>query len=549
MIGGELWEPDRRRYHERERTGSQGLTAPRRGHSVRSLRPEQFTATAIAADVRAGRRRAVDVVEESLERIARVNGSLNAFCEVRPAAARAAAASVDAVVAAGGDPGPLAGVPLAVKDVLWEEGIEATDGSRSLLGFVPPASAASVSRLVGAGAIVVGRTNQPEFCYRGISENELYGRTSNPWDVGRVPGGSSGGSGAAVAAGLVPLAIGTDGGGSIRIPASFCGVAGIKPTYGLVPREPQWAGWYSLTHVGPLAFTVEDTALMLSLMAGPDPLDPISLPPLGSDLAAAGRAGPDLRGLRIAYSEDLGYIRVDPGVRETFRRAIERFRALGAELEEAHPGLSSPLETWDLIACVDNLASEGHLLATGGVADDTRSLIEAGAAFSGVDYARARNAQAAYAASWGRFLGRYDLMLTPAMEVVAFVHGQTGPALVDGQPIGEFYDDWCHFSYPSNLSGQPAMSVPMGSAEEGLPIGLQIIGPRFGDGLVLRAAAAWERIAPWERPVLDDAPLVPDAPVRAGVRVVEGSARVVVRRAYSPRDRELVVETEPEPSV
>ena len=142
---------------------------------------------------------------------------------------------------------PLAGVPVAIKDVIWERGIEATDGSRSLLGFVPGESATVVTRLLRAGAIVVGRTNQPEFCYRGISENELYGRTSNPWDVGRVPGGSSGGSAAAVAAGLVPLAIGTDGGGSIRIPASFCGVAGIKPTYGLVPREPQWPGWYTLT--------------------------------------------------------------------------------------------------------------------------------------------------------------------------------------------------------------------------------------------------------------------------------------------------------------
>jgi Asp-tRNA(Asn)/Glu-tRNA(Gln) amidotransferase A subunit family amidase len=511
------------------------------------LPPDHSTATGIAADVRAGRRRALDVVEESLERIARLNGSLNAFCEVRPAAARAAAAAVDAVVAAGGDPGPLAGVPLAVKDVIWEEGIEATDGSRSLLGFVPPASATSVVRLLGAGAVVVGRTNQPEFCYRGISENELYGRTSNPWDVGRVPGGSSGGSAAAVAAGLVPLAIGTDGGGSIRIPASFCGIAGIKPTYGVVPREPQWAGWYSLTHVGPLAFTVEDTALMLSVMAGPDPLDPASLPALGADLAGAGRAGSDLRGLRIAYSEDLGYIRIDPGVREAFRRSIERFRVLGAELEEAHPGLPSPLETWDLIACVDNLASEGHLLATGGVAGDTRSLIEAGAAFSGVDYAQARNAQAAYASAWGRFMRRYDLLLTPAMEVVAFAHGQTGPPLVDGQPIGDFYDDWCHFSYPSNLSGQPAMSVPMGSAEDGLPIGLQIIGPRFGDAVVLRAAAAWERIEPWERPAIDEPPLTPGAPARAGMQIAEGPERVVVRRAYSPRDGELVVETEPSP--
>jgi Asp-tRNA(Asn)/Glu-tRNA(Gln) amidotransferase A subunit family amidase len=502
---------------------------------------EDFTATAIAAAVRAGRRRALDVVDESLERISQLNSTLNAFCEVRPAAARAAAAAVDAVVAAGGDPGPLAGVPIAVKDVIWERGIEATDGSRALLGFVPGESATVVTRLLRAGAIVVGRTNQPEFCYRGISENELYGRTSNPWDVGRVPGGSSGGSAAAVAAGLVPLAIGTDGGGSIRIPASFCGVAGIKPTYGLVPREPQWPGWYTLTHVGPIAFTVADAALMLSVMAGPDPLDPISLPPLAGDLAAAGRVVTDLRGLRVAYSEDLGYIRVDRGVREAFRRALERFGALGAELEEADPGLPNPLETWNTIACIDNLASEGPLLETGLVGEDTRPMIEAGAVFSAADYARARNDQAAYAAAWGRFMARYDLMLTPAMELVAFVHGRTGPTLIEGQPIGDFLDDWCHFSYPSNLSGQPAMSVPMGTAEEGLPIGLQIIGPRLADHAVLRAAAAWERLEPWDRPRLEPASALP---VAAGSQIDGVGGERVVLRAYSPADGETVLETE-----
>jgi Asp-tRNA(Asn)/Glu-tRNA(Gln) amidotransferase A subunit family amidase len=364
---------------------------------------------------------------------------------VRPAAARAAAAAIDAAVAAGDDPGPLAGVPIAVKDVIWEAGVETTDGSRSLLGFVPDESAVALTRLIAAGAIVVGRTNQPEFCYRGTSENPLYGTTSNPWDIGRTPGGSSGGSASAVAAGLVPLAIGSDGGGSVRIPASFCGIAGIKPTSGLVPREPQFPGWYSLTHLGPLAFTVADCALMLSVMAGPDGSDPVSLSGIaGLALAASGDG--DLSGLRIAYSEDLGYVRIDPGVRALFRETVGRFRALGAELEEAHPNLPSPLDTWNLIACVDNLASEGPLLETGLVDPDTATLIEAGAQFSGVDYARARNAQAAYAAAWGRFMSRFDLMLTPAMELVAFAHGQFGPSSIDGQPIGEFFDDWCHFS-------------------------------------------------------------------------------------------------------
>ena len=524
-----------------------------------------WTAASISRDVRSGRRAAVDVVEEALERIAGHNRALNAFCEVRANAARAAAADVDARVAADADPGPLAGVPVAVKDVVWEAGVEATDGSRALLGFVPEESATVVRRLVDAGAVVVGRTNVPEFCYRGFCANDLYGTTSNPWDLGRVPGGSSGGSAAAVAAGLVPLAIGTDGGGSIRIPSSFCGVAGIKPTFGVVPREPQWPGWLSLTHLGPIAFTVEDCALMLSVMAGPDQGDPMSLPPLGRDLVAAARDRGDLRGMRVAWSEDLGYVRMDDGVRQAFRSALERFGALGAELVPAHPELPNPVDTWNTLTTVDNVVSEGPLLQTGLVGDDARSLIEPGADVSGADYVRVRNAQWEYACAWGRFMEDYDLFLSPAMECVAFEHGHMSPPTIGGEPIGDFYDDYCHFSYPFNLTGQPTMSVPMGSAEHGLPVGLQIVGRRFEDDLVLRAAAAWERENPWPRPSLQArARLEPDGVLAAladgsgtarlargeieaaaGERVALGSDVVEIRRVLSPADEELVVEYEP----
>ena len=523
---------------------------------------ERWTAASISNDVRAGRRTAATVVDVALDRIAGANGALKAFCEVRPEAARVAAAAVDARVAAGADPGRLAGVPVAVKDVVWEAGIEATDGSRSLLGFVPQENATVVRRLVDAGAVVVGRTNVPEFCYRGFCANELYGTTSNPWDLGRTPGGSSGGAAAAVATGLVPLAIGTDGGGSIRIPSSFCGVAGIKPTFGVVPREPQWPGWLTLTHLGPIAFTVEDCALMLSVMAGPDARDPMSLPPLGRDLVAAASDGGDLSGLRVGWSEDLGYVRMDEGVRRAFRSAVTRFGSLGAELVAAQPELPNPLEIWNTLSTVDNLASEGPLLETGLVADDTRGLIEPGARVSGVEYVRARNAHWEYACAWGRFMDDYDLFLTPAMECVAFEHGRTGPAAIGGEPIGDFYDDYCHFSYPFNLTGQPAMSVPMGTAEHGLPVGLQIVGRRFEDDVVLRAAAAWERLSPWSRasPTLRP-PLEPvgalasleqgsgsvradprDTGAAAGERIAFESGVAEIRRVLSPRDGELVIE-------
>ncbi|HTX10711.1 MAG TPA: amidase family protein [Solirubrobacteraceae bacterium] len=508
-----------------------------------------WTAAAIAEDVRSGRRSAVEVIDEALDRIAGANGALNAFCEVRPGTARVAAAALDAQIAAGEDLDPthlpLAGVPVAVKDVIWEAGIEATDGSRSLLGFVPHENATVVQRLIAAGAIVVGRVNAPEFCYRGICANDLYGVTSNPWDLGRTPGGSSGGSGAAVAAGLVPLAIGTDGGGSIRIPSSFCGVAGFKATFGVVPREPQWPGWLTLTHVGPMAFTVEDCALMLSVMAGPDLRDPMSLPVLPRDPRALDRS--DLRGLRVAYSEDLGYVPVDDGVRRAFRAAVERFAALGAELVAAQPAPFSPnpVDIWNTLTTTDNLASEGPLLETGRVGLDARGLIEPGAEVSGLEYVRMRNAQWEYACAWGRFMMDYDLLLTPTMECVAFEHGRTGPATVGGQPIGEFYDDFCHFCYPFNLTGQPAISVPMGTAEHDMPVGLQIVGRRFEDDLVLAAGAAWERLGGWPRaPREERPPLESEASATAGERIRLGGEMAEIRRVFSPQDGERVVEFE-----
>ena len=233
---------------------------------------------------------------------------------------------------------PLAGVPVAVKDVIWEAGIEATDGSRSLLGFVPQEDALVVRRLVAAGAIVVGRTNAPEFCYRGICANDLYGVTSNPWDLGRTPGGSSGGSAAAVAAGLVPLAIGTDGGGLDQDPVVVLRRRGLQAHVWRRPARAAVAGLADPDPPGPIAFTVEDCALMQSVIAGPDLRDPMSLPPLPGDLdpPTLGIAETSA-GLRVAYSEDLGYVPVDDGVRRAFRAAIERFAWLGAELVAAHP--------------------------------------------------------------------------------------------------------------------------------------------------------------------------------------------------------------------
>jgi aspartyl-tRNA(Asn)/glutamyl-tRNA(Gln) amidotransferase subunit A len=296
-------------------------------------------------------------VEAALARIAEVNPTVNALCLVDAEAARERARELEARMERGEVPGPLSGWTFTVKDAMRQAGYPATAGSRALMDAVPDASTACVHRLEAAGAVAIGRSNVPEFCYRGTTRNELYGQTGNPFAPDRSAGGSSGGAASAVALGVGELGLGSDGGGSVRIPGSFCGTVGLKPTYGLVPRHPDTAGWLLLTHFGPLTRTVADCGLALAAMAGPDPHDPLCLPALGLDYAAAAREPGDLTGLRVAASDDLGYIRLDGEVRERFAEAVEAFaKATGATVESTHPGLGSPLDVWNTIACGDNTA-------------------------------------------------------------------------------------------------------------------------------------------------------------------------------------------------
>ena len=293
-------------------------------------------AWATAEAVAAGSSSATSAVEAALTAIERGNGQVNAFTVVRPEEALRVAAEVDA----GRRTGPLAGVPISVKDHVWLAGWPATNGSRSLRDHVPEQDCVCVERLVAAGAVVVGKTNNPEFCYRGTTSNEIYGTTRNPRDPTRTAGGSSGGAAASVAAGMVPLAVGTDGGGSIRIPSAFCGVYGIKPTFGLVPKLPGFRGWPTLSVTGPIAASVRDLALALSVMAGPSPLDPLSYPSPSTDYVAAVLDRDRDRGwagLRVAASEDMGFAAVDPDVRAAFRAAVEAIRASGVPVTTPIP--------------------------------------------------------------------------------------------------------------------------------------------------------------------------------------------------------------------
>jgi Asp-tRNA(Asn)/Glu-tRNA(Gln) amidotransferase A subunit family amidase len=440
-------------------------------------------------------------VTRSLRRIHELQAILNAFTVVLDEQALEAARSADDAVHRGGRLPPLLGVPVSVKDHIWMTGTPATNGSAALRDFVPSEDAVPVARLRAAGAVIVGKTNNPEFCYRGFTDNVVYGLTRNPWDLERTPGGSSGGAGASVAAGMTSIALGTDGGGSIRIPASFCGVVGHKPTFGLVPKEPGFKSWKTLSVDGPLARSVRDAALMLSVVCGAAPADDMSYPgPPGDYLSMALEPG-DLRGLRVAWSADLGMLPVDADVRGVFAEALSVFVDLGCDLVEAAPSTQHPTELWNTIALTEGYASEGPLLATwrDQMSLGTAEIIEAGQEITGSQYVDALHDKGRYTRVWSEFFQTYDLLLTPAMQLTAFPVGLQTPETIQDQAVDPFFDDWCTICLPANLTGMPATSVPAGFGAGGRPVGLQIMGPRWADARTLRAAAAFEQHVPWTR--------------------------------------------------
>jgi Asp-tRNA(Asn)/Glu-tRNA(Gln) amidotransferase A subunit family amidase len=453
--------------------------------------------TGVAEAIRSGQTTAAAVVDESLQRIHDLDGDLNAFTITFPDEARAAAADADRQVAEGGPLPPLLGVPVSIKDHIWMADAPATNGSVALQHFVPPEDCTAVARLRDAGAITVGKTNNPEFCYRGYTDNNLYGLTRNPWDRTKTPGGSSGGAAAGVAAGMTTLALGTDGGGSIRIPASFCGVAGHKPTFGLVPKEPGFKGWKSLSVHGPITRSVRDSALMLEVMAGPAATDDTT-GPVGFSLTTVGEQ-PDLTGLRVAYSPDLGILPVDPDVRRVFAEAVGWFEQLGCVMVEDHPDADGTESLWNTIALTEGYASEGPLLAEFGdrMSPGIAELVAAGRETSGAQYVDALHDKARYTRRWAEFFAGYDLLLLPSAQLTAFGVDLLTPTQIDGRPIDPFFDDWCAVYLPANLTGMPATSVPAGFGDGGLPVGVQVMGPRWSDALTLRAAAAFEQVVPW----------------------------------------------------
>ncbi len=453
-------------------------------------------ATELAAAIRRKKVSPVEVVEAILARIERLNPTLNAYCTVTADSARREAKAVEcALMKRSARPGPLHGVPFSVKDLVITKGVRTTWGTRIYADHVPEEDAPVVERLKAAGGILVGKTNTPMFGWIGATHNLLFGVTRSPWNLDRTPGGSSGGAGAAVAAGMAPLAVGTDGGGSIRIPASFSGIFGLKPSYGRVPTYPPSGAW-SLSHAGPMTRTVADAALMLNVIAGPDERDQYSLPPSGVDYVKALRGS--LKGLRIAWSPTLGFARVaDPEVVALSEAAARRFRELRCRVETVDPRLPDASEAWRAIFCGGIATRLAPYLRDRKTDIDPglARIIEEALTWPPTRYVQAWFDRLSFWDSARKFFARYDLLLTPTVACPPFKVGLDNPTEIAGTPIRDY--EWIPFTFPFNMTGQPAASVPCGFTRDGLPVGLQIVGRRFDDATVLRAAAAFENVSPW----------------------------------------------------
>jgi aspartyl-tRNA(Asn)/glutamyl-tRNA(Gln) amidotransferase subunit A len=459
------------------------------------------SARAIADDVRSATVRARDVLEACLDRIERINPALNAFVFLDPARARAVADAVDASVAAGGDPGPLAGVPLGIKELESVEGWPDTRASTTRRDRIGTTTTTMTTRLLAAGAIPVGLTASPEIGHLPYTCSVLHGPTRNPWNLERTPGGSSGGSGAALAAGLVPLATGSDMGGSIRLPAGWSGVVGVKGTFGRIPRGPGYLGHADMIHYGPLARTVGDAARFLDVAAGTDERDPGSLPAPPVPFEQAMR-GVDLAGLRVAVVDDNGLTPSHPGVRAALRTTADALIAatglrevpLTLTLPDIMPGAAAMMFADGDPAMAEHMPEiMANLFATDGAAP----LMEAAYATAELTLeamALGNQVRHALTAEMARTFDEADLLLIPCSPVPAFGCGGPLPTVIDGREVGP--QACALFTGPFNMSGHPVVSVPMGMVD-GAPVGMQIVARRHQDVVALAAALAVERAHPW----------------------------------------------------
>jgi len=454
-------------------------------------------ATALGEAIRTKRLSPVEIVKAVFERIHEINPKINAFCTLTEEQALRAATGAELAVMRGKPLGVLHGLPVSIKDLLLTRGVRTAFGSCIREAYISAEGAPAVAKVIAAGGVLIGKTTTPEFGFKAVTDSPLTGITRNPWDLSKTSGGSSGGAGAAVAAGLGPLAIGTDGAGSIRIPSSFNGIFGFKPSYGRVAVYPPNPVPF-LSHVGPMTRTGRDAALLLNAIAGPDDRDLLSLPADPTDYLASCEGG--VRGLRVAWSTTLGYAEVDSEVAKITEVAARLFEELGCEVEATDPGFESPRSSFAVLwTMVYALRLETLLPEWEARMDvDLVKLIKGAERFSPTDYGRALAQRFALWETARKFFDQFDLLLTPTLPMPPFAVGRGAPvgiAVEDGALPP--FPEWLPFTYPWNVTGQPAATVPCGFTHDGLPVGLQIVGRRFADVTVLRAAAAFEQAHPW----------------------------------------------------
>jgi amidase len=450
------------------------------------------TARAQAEAVRAGQISARELLELHLDQIAARNPGLNAIVSLDEERARAGAAVADEALASGAEVGPLHGLPFAVKDTHNVAGWRTTYGSPLFADHVPDTDDLIVERVRRAGAVLIGKTNVPEFAAGSHTFNKVFGTTLNPYDPTRSAGGSSGGAACALATEMVPLADGSDMGGSLRNPASFCGVVGLRPSLGRVPNWPSDNQWESTSVPGPMARNVGDLALLLSVLAGPDPRVPFALGEPGSAFAPP-LAG-SLKGLRVALSVDLGgAFEVDSEVASVVTASAADFTGAGAQVSDAHPRLNNAEDTFRTLRAWHFQARFGRLLAKH--PDDFRSSlaenIRAGESLTGADVARAYRQRTTLGEKMRWFFEEHDVLVLPVSQVPPFPADQEFPTQINGKPM-ETYLDWMRSAYFITVTGCPAISVPAGHTADGLPVGIQIVAPHGGDRRLLEIAAAYE---------------------------------------------------------
>ena len=463
-----------------------------------------MSAFKLASSVRSKQISPLEICQSVIARIELLEPTLNAFSTLTADRAMDQAKNLEVKMSRGEDIGPLGGVPVTIKDLTVTAGIPTERGSYITESCIPDTDAPMVSRLKNAGAIIIGKTTTSEFGWKAVSHSPLTGITHNPWGHGLNAGASSAGAGVGAAAGYGPLHQGSDGAGSIRIPAHFCGIYGLKPSFGRVPNWPI-PNTDQASHIGPMTRTVKDAAMMLNVLSGAHPWDQYSLE--GPPVDYPTLLGQGINGLRVAFSPDLGHARVDPEISSLVVAAATTFEELGCHVDQPKlpPEVKDGPELIRFFWAVHENAGYARYLPEWESKMDPGfvACIRAGEGYSAVNYMNFRARKLLYNEAWHKFFEKYDLLLTPAVSVPAFPANKLMP---DHWPEHEWeWINWAEFSYPFNFTGQPSASIPCGFTQNNLPVGLQIVGPRFNDLQVLQASAAFEEARPWSdrRPPLD----------------------------------------------